>query len=159
MKNHTIRTEAEAQELIKRLEQYYGAPVLPLPNFCRAMSIWMDCILKNNTDSSLLRATPNHGHRYFGFLEEVYVDIRKSNLLARLLYGEEPVRSRMCPIHKGHWDGDAMFFKKCPHLCDGTGWLRERPGDEGFSGFKVVTTQDPATGKQWIQKWLDKLGP
>jgi len=38
MKNHMIRTEAEAQELIKQLERYYGAPVLTLPNSCRAMS-------------------------------------------------------------------------------------------------------------------------
>jgi hypothetical protein len=30
-----------------------------------------------------------------------------------------------------------MFFKKCPHLCDGTGWLRERDNDGGYTGISV----------------------
>jgi hypothetical protein len=27
-----------------------------------------------------------------------------------------------------------MFFEKCPHLCDGTGWLREKDTDGGYTG-------------------------
>jgi hypothetical protein len=145
--NHSIHNEEEARELLKRLEQYYGQPVLPLGSFCRAMKVWMDCIVKNNTDPVLLEAGADHGKRYFSLLKMVYIDIRKSNLLSRLLYAKEPLRSRMCPIHKGHWSGDAMFFNKCPELCDGTGWLRERPGDEGFTGIKIVEIQDPGAGK------------
>jgi hypothetical protein len=30
-----------------------------------------------------------------------------------------------------------MFFKKCPHLCDGTGWLREREQDGGYTGISI----------------------
>lgn len=156
MKNHVISNNEEAQELIKRLQEYYHEPVLPLSSFCRAMSVWRDCIVKNNTDPNLLRQE-NQGGRYFNFLDELYVDIRKSNLLARLLYAKEPLRSRMCPIHKGHYDGNAMFFEKCPHLCDGTGWLRERAGDEGFSGIKIVETPDSEIGKRRVQKWFGKF--
>lgn len=50
--------------------------------------------------------------------------IERSSLLARTLYGGEKVRTRMCPEHKGEWDGQAML-SGCPHQCDGTGWLRE----------------------------------
>jgi len=48
-------------------------------------------------------------------------------------------------------------------LCDGTGWLRERPDDGGYTGINIVETEakiegekltikDPETGK-----W-EKLG-
>lgn len=61
----------------------------------------------------------------------VFLQIRKSNLLYRLLYGGQSVRAKMCPKHKGKWDGQAML-KGCPHNCDGTGWLREdRVSGEG----------------------------
>ena len=98
------------------------------------------------------------------------IDIRKSNLLGRLLYAKEPLRTRMCPIHKGqrtkdkgHWNRQAMFFAKCHLLCDGTAWLRERPDDGGYTGINIVETEakieggkltikDPETGK-----W-EKLG-
>jgi len=138
VRSHAIKNDEEAQELLKRLEQYYGQPVLPLGSFCRAMKAWMDCIVKNNTDPALLQAWDNHGNRYFSFLGQLYIDVRKSNLLGRLLYAKEPLRTRMCPSHKGHYNGDAMFFNKCSHLCDGTGWLRERAGDEGFTGIKII---------------------
>ena len=155
MKNRTIRNEQEAQQLIAQLERYYREPVLPLSRFCSTMNAWRECIVKNNTDPALARYA-NHGHQYYEFLEDVYMDIRKSNLLARLFFGKEPLRTRMCPIHKGHYDGNAMFFNKCPQLCDGTGWLRERPGDAGFTGIKVVEIPEPQIGKRWVQKWFGK---
>jgi len=84
------------------------------------------------------------------------IDIRKSNLLGRLLYAKEPLRTRLCPLHKGHYNGEAMFFEKCPHLCDGTGWLRERPQDGGYTGITIreakieggeFKIRDPETGE------------
>ncbi len=36
MKNDAIRSKEDAHELLRRLEQFYGEPVLPLGNFCRA---------------------------------------------------------------------------------------------------------------------------
>ena len=111
----------EAQELLSRLEQFYKEAVLPLESFCRAIELWMDCIVKNNTDMALIQGGTRHGYRYFQFLNQMRIDIRKSNLLGRLLYAKEPLRTRLCPLHKGHYNGQAMFFEKCPHLCDGTG--------------------------------------
>ena len=156
MKKDAIRSKEEAHELLRRLEQFYGQPVLPLSNFCDAMELWMDCIVKNNTEPALMQEGINHGQKYFEYLKFMRIDIRKSNLLGRLLYAKEPLRTRMCPIHKGHWNGQAMFFEKCNLLCDGTGWLRERPDDGGYTGINIVEgkieggklkIKDPETGK------------
>lgn len=159
MEKKEIRSTEEARELARRLEQFYKEPVLPLHKFCGAIELWMDRIVKNNTDAALLRGEggQEQGHEYFKFLNQMRIDIRKSNLLGRMLYAKEPLRTRMCPLHKGHYNGEAMFFQKCPHLCDGTGWLREREKDGGYTGglsihegkieggeFKV---RDPETGE------------
>ena len=158
MTTDAIRSKEEAQEHLRRLEQFYGRPVLPLGDFCEAIGTWMDCIVKNNTDPALKRGGMEHGNEYYEFLNRMRIDIMKSNLLGRLLYAKEPLRTRMCPLHKGHYSGQAMFFEKCPHLCDGTGWLRERPGDGGYTGIQIMETEtrmeggelqikDPKTGK------------
>src|SRR6266550_8758791 len=68
-------------ELLRRLEQFYGEPVLPLGNFCHAMELWMDCIVKNNTDPALIQESVNHRQKYFESLKFMRIDIRKSNLL------------------------------------------------------------------------------
>ena len=51
------------------------------------------------------------------------MDIRKSNLLARLLYAGEKVCTQKCPDHKGSWVGQG----DCHYGCDLTGWLPEKP--------------------------------
>ena len=156
MATEPIRNEKEAQEWLRRLERFYGQPVLPLNRFCDAIELWMDCIARNNTDPALVDGDSRHGRKYFEFLRSIRIDIRKSNLLGRLLYAGEPLRTRMCPLHKGHYDGDAMFFHKCPHKCDGTGWLRERETDGGYTGISVreakiedgqLEVRDPDTGE------------
>src|SRR5258707_14854648 len=158
MKKDAIRSKEEAHELLRRLEQFYGEPVLPLGNFCHAMELWMDCIVKNNTAPTLIQEGINHGQKYFEYLKFMRIDIRKSNLLGRLLFAKEPLRTRMCPIHKGHWNAQAMFFEKCHLLGDGTRWLRDRPNDGGYTGINIVETEgkieggkvktkDPGTGK------------
>jgi hypothetical protein len=156
MEKREILSMEEAQELLSRLEQFYKEPVLPLESFCRAIELWMDCIVKNNTETALMEGGTRHGYQYFQFLNHMRIDIRKSNLLGRLLYAKEPLRTRLCPLHKGHYNGEAMFFEKCPHLCDGTGWLRERPQDGGYTGITVregkieggeFKIRDPETGE------------
>ena len=137
MTTEPIRSREEAREQLKRLEDFYGVPVLPLRSFCNGMSTWMDCIIRNNTDPELTRGGTQHGGKYCEALGQMRIDIMKSNLLGRLLYAKEPLRTRMCPVHKGHYSGEAMFFQKCLHLCDGTGWLRENPGDGGYTGIKI----------------------
>jgi hypothetical protein len=134
MTGQPIRSREEAREQLKRLENFYGVPILPLSTFCDGMDTWMDCIIKNNTDPELTQGSIRHGHNYFEVLQKKRKDIRKSNLLGRLSYARETLRTRMCPVHKGHYSGEARFFQKCPHLCDDTGWLRENPGDGGYTG-------------------------
>ena len=58
--------------------------------------------------------------------------IAKSCLLKRLIYLGEPLRTRPCPLHKGHWAG--CFGERCPHGCDRgcgctTGWLPNDPAE------------------------------
>ncbi|HET8925219.1 MAG TPA: hypothetical protein VFN26_19710 [Candidatus Acidoferrum sp.] len=156
MEKKEISNMEEAQELLLRLEQFYKEPVLRLDSFCQAMELWMDCIVKNNTDPALMQGGLAHGKTYFKSLNHMRIDIRKSNLLGRLLFAKEPLRTRMCPLHKGHYNGQAMFFEKCPHLCDGTGWLREREQDGGYTGISIqegkieggeFKVRDPETGE------------
>lgn len=56
------------------------------------------------------------------------IDLEKSCLLARLIYAQEPLRMRRCPLHKGRWSGCG---RECPHGCyfgsNVTGWLPEKP--------------------------------
>jgi len=134
MPDKEISSEEEAQEHLALLERFYRQPVLPLHQFCAAIELWMDCIVKSNTDPELIDESGAGDYPYFPFLDQIRIDIRKSNLLGRLLYAKEKFRTRMCPIHKGHWDGRAMLLEGCPHLCDGTGWLRERESDGGYTG-------------------------
>jgi len=134
-------SEDEAQALLRRLEEHYRQPVMPLNHFCDAITLWFRCIEENNTDPELSESG-YHGRQYYKFLRQMEIDIRKSNLLGRLLYAKEKFRTRKCPVHKGHWDGDAMFFEGCPHKCGGTGWLPERPEDRGYTGVHIYLTRE-----------------
>jgi hypothetical protein len=60
----------------------------------------------------------------------LFLQIQKSNLLARLLYGGEKLRAIPCPKHKGTWSGIEWSGNQCPHKCQLTGWIQE-PVDEG----------------------------
>jgi len=52
----------------------------------------------------------------------VFLQIRKSALLDRLLYVGEKLRTKRCPKHDGVWSG---LFGTCEHNCELTGWIRE----------------------------------
>jgi len=61
-------------------------------------------------------------------IDSVFLKIRKSNLLWRLLYNGQPLRTTLCPLHKGKWSG---CFLKEPCDCEDngnvTGWLPNTP--------------------------------
>jgi hypothetical protein len=80
-------------------------------------------------------------------VERVFLSIRKSNLLARLLYSGEKLRTTMCPEHKGKWSGiewgpDGV----CPHKCQLTGWIQEEDDQgkplPGVQAVMMVPTGD-----------------
>lgn len=70
---------------------------------------------------------------------DVFMQISKSNLLARLLYNGEKLRTKMCPEHKGVWSGIEWSENVCPHKCQLTGWIQEED-DQGkpLPGVQVV---------------------
>ena len=67
---------------------------------------------------------------------EVFRQITKSNLLARLIYGGQALRTTPCPTHKGRWSG-CMWPKDSKDVCacmvgsNVTGWLPNAPPEEG----------------------------
>jgi len=63
--------------------------------------------------------------------QTLFTNIEKSNLLARLFFGKEKLRTKLCPEHKGTWSGIEWGPENaCPHKCQLTGWIQE-PEDEG----------------------------
>lgn len=108
-------TEEQAQEMLKQLEEHYKQPVMPLSNFCDAIKTWFRCIETVNKRMDGFR----QGYSYYQHLYKIERDIKKSNLLYRLLYKKEPLRIEECPEHKGKYSG----IEKCSRGCEGTGWL------------------------------------
>lgn len=114
-------TDEEVTEMLSKLRAHFNEPVLPMSRFCDAIRTWASCIESANEDGTKKYA---HGSGYVTVLPHVLCDIQKSNLLARLLYLNEPLRTQKCPVHKGHWDGQASLLNGCTYGCNGTGWLR-----------------------------------
>ncbi len=157
-------TSEEAEDMLAKLSRHFNSPVMPLARFCTAIEQWMDCIEKLNLGEPDGLA---QGHFYYMHLRQIRTDIRKSNLLARLLLVGEAIRTESCPEHKEHLDSQAMFFSKCPHGCGGTGWLPAKPDDKGYrAGISLLrregdqwVVQDPESG-QWKEtqvKFPDRL--
>lgn len=76
----------------------------------------------------------------------VFLQISKSNMLARVLYAGEKVRTKMCPEHKGKWSGIEWRDNQCPHGCQLTGWIQE-PDDQGMPLPGVQAVQLVPTGE------------
>lgn len=118
-------TDEQAQEMLDRLSKHFKEPVMPMSKYCKALSTWARIVenkfFKENEDKSY------HEQRNYPYahLTRIMVNIRKSNLLYRLLYKGEELRKESCPEHKGKW---GMSHVHC--ACGGTGWL-PNPGDEG----------------------------
>lgn len=59
-------------------------------------------------------------------VDYTFLQIIKSSLLGRLIYGGEKLRTQQCPEHKGEWSGLEHPDRPCPHGCEMTGWIPER---------------------------------
>jgi hypothetical protein len=82
---------------------------------------------------------------YAANVQRVFLNIEKSNLLARTLYAGEKVRETMCPEHKGRWTGIEWSDNRCPHGCQLTGWIQEEV-DQGKPLPGVQAVQMVPTG-------------
>lgn len=126
--------DAGAEKMLEQLSKHYRQPVLPLNRFCDAITTWMRAIEQNNTEEEARREHPlgrwrpedQHGHSYWQHLGKIKTDIRKSGLLYRLLFKGEKLRTRRCPVHRGH-QMLGPSKEACPHGCGFTGWLPEEP--------------------------------
>lgn len=117
-----VFTAPEAEMLTAILSGHHGEPVRRLSEFCTAIKTWFRAIEDVNRDVPEDAESKPQGNRYFLHLRGIEIDIKKSNLLSRLLHRGERRRTEKCPIHDGHWDGQAML-RGCEHKCGGTGWL------------------------------------
>ncbi len=126
MKKTKLKDE-EVAALLAQLQAHYGEPVLPISRYCDAFRKWAEAMISLNSKTPPNDRQHVHGASYARMLPTVLTDIRKSNLLGRLLYAREPFRSKPCPLHKGTWSGLEWPDSKCPHGCGYTGWLPEQP--------------------------------
>lgn len=110
------------------LEEHYREPVYPVSHVCRAVRLWVDQIIDLNQQPPDEAHPSRQGAKYWDALNVIWVDVQKSNLLGRVLYRREPVRTRPCPVHKGHWTGAGPQYASCS--CQGCGWLPEVADDQ-----------------------------
>jgi hypothetical protein len=121
-------TQKQVEAMLLQLREHYHQPVMPVGAYCDAFRSWLTAIedaVKREPGSLELSGMLER-------LRDVQTDVFKSNMLYRLLYLGEPVRTEMCPIHKGHWSGCASPERECPHCMSGsdvTGWVGPTQAD------------------------------
>lgn len=119
-------SDEEIDKFLQRFKE--GAPVMPVNFFCDFLKEWQRLAeqpLPDEAPESLARRKERAEKTGF-----VFIQIMKSNLLSRTIYGGEKPRKVACPVHKGRWSGCALTGDtECKGACaDGsnvTGWLRE----------------------------------
>lgn len=137
----------EAERMLQGLSKFFDQPVMPLSGFCEAMTTWFQKMQARQNE--IARGDGSEGSRedaghYANALGRALIDIRKSNLLYRLIYLGQKLRNRPCPIHKGRWSGYTV--EGCDLGCGETGWLPDDPKDlqGGTSPLFWVMTATPA---------------
>jgi hypothetical protein len=98
-------------------------PTLNAEEFCEAFYTWANaCQTELPTDDEDQKQWRKEFTHHWDFIS---VAIHKSCLLDRLIYAREPLRTEMCPRHKGKWSG--CVFEKlecgCQFGSNVTGWL------------------------------------
>jgi len=115
-----VLTDEQVKEMLSQLEAHFDEPVRPVSEYCEALETWSRVVCKKYPAEARVHSS-------------IRLSVKKSNLLARLIYDGEKLRTRECPIHKGEWNGQAMLMG-CEHKCDGTGWLRESEDENAPGG-------------------------
>lgn len=114
---------ADLWHMEQALAEHYGEPVRPVSHYCNAFETWCRVVQENypETSSEAMSLVAGAIERAYPTL---WLAITKSSLLARMIYGGEELRTEKCPEHHGQW----MGIFRCPHGCDGTGWLPKEKG-------------------------------
>jgi hypothetical protein len=114
------------------LARHYGEPVRPVSRYCKAFETWARALDERKERVEALsdddpRKQPETNDALtkiadLSFL--IALSIRKSNLLYRLIYEDQPLRTEMCPEHQGRWSGCVWDeYCECMDGYDVTGWL------------------------------------
>lgn len=132
-------TNDEVNKLLKQLTAHFGEPVMPVSKYCKALETWANIMCERDKF-----ADDKSYYRYINQINDIRLSIYKSNLLWRLIYCGEELRTEKCPEHKGHWVGPSAIWNKFKMNergdfirdengdvvlmddycgCDGTGWL------------------------------------
>jgi hypothetical protein len=122
-------SEQAVADMQRRLAAHYGEPVLPVSRYCNAFRVWHQALIERQQreDAAVACGELDEQFRDDALREalealnnpHLQMQIAKSNMLGRLIYGGQNVRTQMCPVHKGVWSG----LGHCDHGCDETGWI------------------------------------
>jgi hypothetical protein len=119
-------TEEEISKFLQRFED--GTPVMPVSFFCDFLREWQYLAAQPlpGEDPAAIAYRKERSEK----TQFVFIQIMKSNLLSRTIYGGEKARTAPCPAHKGRWSGCKMIEDmECKGACASgsnvTGWLRE----------------------------------
>lgn len=113
----------EVEEMLAELAEHFGEPVRPVSQYCNALTEWAR--VSSNKEAMI-----------------AFSQVKKSNLLARMIYGGEKLRTKQCPRHKGEWF-TIPGLADCEHNCGGTGWLMEPEDEERYRKMiKPVDTDE-----------------
>ena len=127
-------TPEQVAEMEAALAAHYNEPVRPVSQYCQAFRVWRaalrEAIERGDFDErgELGLRTKEHYQEVIDGLAQAELAIYKSNLLARLIYGGQELRTEKCPVHQGHWSGWAWGDEcECQDGPDITGWLPVKP--------------------------------
>ena len=123
-------TDAEAEAMLAELTKHYRQPVMPVERYCAALQAWATAL-----EDRAERSKEKHDEQQAQDVRHVFMSIRKSCLLDRLIYGGEKLRTEMCPVHQGKWSGcrwdDESFACGCGFGSNVTGWLKPKAATDG----------------------------
>jgi hypothetical protein len=133
-------SQDDANRLLAVLSTHFKQPVKPVEEYCAGIMDWFRVIVRNNRDQVLREHDRGmtQGSSYYQHLDRILVDMQKSNLLWRRIYLGEPLRTELCPMHHGHWEGSTAIAVGCPYGCQGTGWL---PSADQIAAASWVSAQ------------------
>ncbi len=115
---------AERLVALLRREDRRGGPILRATRFCAAFDAWAGaCSTALPGDGEETKKWREEFARHWRF---IHLALTKSNLLHRLIYLGEKLRTRQCPVHMGRWSGCGQNCI-CNSGMNVTGWL---PNDD-----------------------------
>jgi len=92
-------TDEEAKEMLEKLSRHFWASAWRM-KVERAKAL-----AESKPESCIAAEDLEYSEKFADEIGHVFMMIDKSNLLARLIYEDESLRTEMCPIHKGIWSG------------------------------------------------------